>query len=384
MVTTLHARSRKAAPMSAEPIPLVDLHAQYRQLRPKVIASLLDVLDDMHLYLGPQQKGFEREFADFCGAAHGVSVCDGTEALTIALRACGVGPGCEVITTAHSFMATVEAIANTGATPIFADIDPVTYTLDWRQLESLVTDCTKAIIPVHIYGHPAEMDPIMDFARKYELSVVEDASQAHGATYKGRKVGSIGDVGCFSLYCSKNLGAYGEAGVCVTNDATLAEKMAVLRDHGSRVRYEHNVMGVNGRMDEMQAAILRVKLPHLDDWNERRRAHAAYYSERLRDVVSDVPAVAPEASHVFHLYVVRVANRDALREALQAEGIGTGIHYPIPLHLQPACARYEYAAGAFPVVESIARQIISLPMYPEITQAQLDRVIAAVERHAEK
>ena len=308
-------------------VPLVDLKAQYQTIKQDVLSAIERVLDGMSLYLGPEQLAFEREFAKYCESLDSVSVSNGTDALALALRACEIGPGDEVITVANTFIATVEAIAMVGATPVFVDIDPVTYVMDWRDIERVVTPRTRAIMPVHLFGHPAEMDPILEIAQKHGLRVIEDASQAHGATYKGRPIGGIGDIGCFSLYCSKTLGAYGEAGICVTNNPDLAEKMRVLRDHGSRVRYEHEVMGANWRMDEIQAAVLRVKLPHLDHWNDARREHAATYSSRLRGVAESVPETASWAQHAFYVYVIEVPHRDHVREQLAQRGILTGVHY---------------------------------------------------------
>jgi dTDP-4-amino-4,6-dideoxygalactose transaminase len=255
-----------------------------------------------------------------------------------------------------------------GATPVFVDIDPETYTMDWRQLDSVLTSSTGAIIPVHLYGHPVEMGPVLAFAREHGLYVIEDASQAHGAAYAGKRVGSRGDIGCFSLYYSKNLGAYGEAGICVTNNSALAESLRLLRDHGSRIRYEHEILGVNARLDELQAAILRVKMPHLERWNAARQAHASAYTEHLQGVVEAVPVVRPWATHVFYVYVVQVQERDQFRQVLEQEGVATGIHYPVPIHLQPACAQYGYRQGRLPVTEAAAKRIVSLPMYPELTE----------------
>src|SRR5947209_12837276 len=326
-------------------IPLVDLQAQYRTIQHEVMAAIEQVLADMQLFLGPQTQAFEQEFAHYCHCRYGVSLSNGTDALALALRACKIGPGDEVITVANTFIATVEAIAIVGATPIFVDIDPATYMMDWRQLDQALTSRTRAIIPVHLYGHPVEMQPLLEFAQAHGLRVIEDASQAHGATYQGRRVGSFGDIGCFSFYCSKNLGAYGEAGICVTNDSDLAESLRILRDHGSRVRYQHEVLGVNARMDEMQAAILRVKLTYLDRWNEARQAHARMYNEQLQGVVDKLPVVHPESTHVYYVYVVQVQERDRFRQMLEQVGIATGIHYPLPLHLQAACAQYGYTHG---------------------------------------
>jgi dTDP-4-amino-4,6-dideoxygalactose transaminase len=365
-------------------IPLVDLQAQYQTIQSEVLAALEDVLQHMQLFLGPQAQAFEEEFAAYCGCSYGIAVSNGTDALILALRACGIGSNDEVITVANTFIATVEAIAQVGATPVFVDIDPRTYTMDWRQLDQVLTDRTRAIIPVHLYGHPAEMDSVLTFARKHGLRVIEAASQAHGATYQGQCVGSFGDIGCFSLYCSKNLGAYGEAGICVTNDADLAQNLRLLRDHGSRTRYYHEVLGVNARMDEMQAAILRVKLKHLDQWNKARQSHAQTYTRELAGVVEAVPFVSPGCTHAYYVYVVQVQQRDMLREHLQRDGIATGIHYPISVHLQPACAHYGYRRGMLPITEAIADRIVSLPMYPELTDQHLNRVINAIQQQVTK
>ncbi len=361
-------------------IPLVDLHAQYQTIKHEVTAAFEDVLEHMQLFLGPQTQQFEEEFAAFCGCRYGIGLSSGTDALTLALRACDIGPGDEVITVANTFIATVEAITLTGATPVFVDIDPDTYTLDWQQLDQVLTPHTRAIIPVHLYGHPVDLQPVLDFARTHGLRVIEDASQAHGATCRGQRVGSIGDIGCFSLYYSKNLGAYGEAGVCVTNAADLAERIRLLRDHGSRFRYQHEVMGVNARLDELQAAVLRVKLRYLEQWNAERQAHARFYTEHLQAVVEAVPSVRPWGTHVYYVYVIQVPHRDHFRRLLEQEGIATGIHYPVPVHLQPACARYGYTRGMLPVTEAITERIVSLPMYPELTAEQRQRVVNAVEK----
>jgi dTDP-4-amino-4,6-dideoxygalactose transaminase len=362
-------------------VPLVDLRAQYLPLKAEIMAAFEGILDSMQLFLGPWQRAFEHDFAAYSDCQHGISVSNGTDALTLALRACDIGPGDEVITVSNTFIATVEAIATVGATPVFVDIDPETYLMDWRQLEQALTPRTRAVLPVHLYGHAAEMGPIMDFARAHGLRVIEDASQAHGATYQGQRVGSFGDVGCFSLYFSKNLGAFGEAGICTTNDSALAEKLCMIRDHGSRVKYQHEIMGVNCRMDEMQAAVLQIKMPHLERWNAARQAHAQRYAELLRDLVDAVPVVKPWGTHVYCYYVVQVPERDHLLKALAQEGIGANIHYPIPLHLQPACARYGYKAGMFPITEDVTRRIISLPMYPELTEEQIQLVVHAVKKN---
>ncbi len=363
-------------------IPLVDLSAQYRTIKLEVMSAIEEVLDHMHLFLGPQLEAFEHAFSAYCGCQYGVGVSTGTDALTLALRACSIGPGDEVITVANTFIATVEAIALVGATPVFVDIDPATYTMDWRQLDSVLTSRTRALLPVHLYGHPVDMQPLLEFARTHRLYVIEDASQAHGATYKGRRVGSFGDIACFSLYCSKNLGAYGEAGICVTNNRELTERIRQLRDHGSLIRYQHEVLGVNARMDELQAAVLCVKLRYLEQWNAARQAHAQAYSEQLQDVVETVPVVQPWGTHVFYAYVVQVQERNHFRKLLEQEGIATGVHYPTPVHLQPACACYGYKRGMLPVTETVAERIVSLPMYPELTTEQRQKIINTIKKNS--
>lgn len=366
--------------MASLQVPLVDLRAQYLALKPEIMAAFEAVLDDMHLFLGPRLHEFEQAFATVCTCRYGVGTSSGTDALALALRACHIGPGDDVITVSNTFIATVEAIALVGATPVFVDVDPDTYLMDWRQLPSMLSERTRAILPVHLYGHAAEMHPILDFAHAHGLRVIEDASQAHGATYNGQTVGSFGDIGCFSLYYSKNLGAFGESGICVTNDAQLAERMRMIRDHGSRVRYHHEVMGVNARLDELQAAALMVKLPHLDTWNMLRQEHAAFYTEHLRDVVEMVPVVRSWGTHVYCYYVIQVPERDQFRIMLESKGIGTNIHYPTPLHLQPACIRYGYRSGPLPVTQAAAKHILSLPMYPELTEQQKLLVVEAVKQ----
>lgn len=366
--------------MSSLQVPLVDLRAQYLDLKPEIMAAIEAVLDGMQLFLGPRLHEFEQTFARYSGCDCGVGVSSGTDALALALRACNIGPGDEVITVSHTFIATVEAIALVGATPVFVDVDPETYLMDWQQLPSALSERTRAVLPVHLYGHAAEMQPILDFARAHNLRVIEDASQAHGATYNGQRVGSFGDVACFSLYYSKNLGALGEAGICTTNDATLAEKMRMIRDHGSRVRYHHEVMGVNARLDELQAAVLLVKMPHLEHYNKLRQEHAAFYTEQLRDLVEAVPVVRSWGTHVYCYYVIQVPERDQFRQAMEARGIGTNIHYPNPIHLQPACINYGYRSIPLPVTEAATKRIISLPMYPELTEQQLRLVVDAAKQ----
>ncbi len=362
------------------PIPLVDLRAQYALLRDEILEAIAGVLESMALYLGPQQRAFEEEFARFCGCREAVGVSNGTDALELALRAVGVGAGHEVITQPNSFIATAEAISAVGATPVFIDVDPERATLDPSLLGAAITPRTKAIIPVHLYGNPADMNAIMTIARAHDLLVIEDACQAHGARLGDRRIGSIGDLACFSFYFSKNLGAYGEGGAETTNDPALAEQVRLYRDHGSRVRYSHEVVGRNARLDEIQAAILRVKLRHLERWNEQRRAHARALNAALAETQLGLPAFGGDGIYeVFHLYVVQHPQRDALKAFLEARGIGAGIHYPYPLHVQPAYSSLGYAPGAFPITERRASQILSLPLYPELSQEQIEHIVAAVK-----
>ena len=360
-------------------VPLLDLGAQYRSIREELTPALQSVMESTAFAGGPFVAGFEKEFASFCGCEQAVGVSSGTSALWLALVGLGVGPGDEVITTPNTFIATAEAISFCGATPVFVDVDPVTYTMDPDFLESAITSQTKAIIPVHLYGQPADMDPILAVANRHGLLVIEDACQAHGAEYKGHKAGSLGDAGCFSFYPGKNLGAYGEAGAVVTNNAELAQKIRMLRDHGQSEKYTHACIGWNDRMDGLQGAVLSVKLKHLNQWNEARRERAGFYDELLEDLPHIVlPREAPYARHIYHIYAVRVPNRDALLAALNSQGIGCGIHYPVPIHLQKAYECLDYTRGSFPVAEESAREVLSLPMYPELTIGQLERVADAL------
>ena len=355
-------------------IPLVDLKAQYGTVKDEVQQALAQALEGMELTLGPNVRAFEAEFALHCGVEHTVGVSSGTDALYLALRACGVGPGDEVITVANTFVATVEAIVLLGATPVFVDIDPDTYTLDPARLRGAIGPRTRAIVPVHLYGQMADMDAVMAIARRHGLTVVEDACQAHGAEFHGRRAGSIGDAAAFSFYVSKNLGAYGESGAVTTNSLPVAECVRRLRDHGSTRKYEHEEMGVNARMDELQAAVLRVKLRHLDEWNARRRALAARYAELLASADVDLPITRPAAQHVFHLYVVRVAERERVRQVLADRGIATGVHYPTPIHHLPAAIGMGRVAGDLRVTEAFADQILSLPMYAELADEQIEYI----------
>ncbi len=355
-------------------IPLVDLRAQYATIRDEVLAAVSDVLDGMQLTLGPQLSAFEEEFAAYCGAQYCVGVANGTDALALALRAAGVGPGDEVIVPAHTFIATAEAVSLVGARPVFVDIEPQTRCIDPELVPAAVTARTRAIIAVHIHGQMADMDAFLPIARRHELTLIEDAAQAHGATLRGRHAGSLGDLGCFSFYCSKNLGAYGEAGAVTTSDGALAERLRLLRNHGDAGRYAHICLGTNSRMDEIQAAILRVKLRRLDSWNDARRDHAARLRDLLAESGLELPQEGPGRRHVYHHFAVLLEGRNAVREALTTAGIGTGIHYPEPLHLQPPYEGLGYQPGDFPVAERAASRVLSLPMYAELSEAQIERV----------
>jgi dTDP-4-amino-4,6-dideoxygalactose transaminase len=360
--------------MTHDKIPFVDLKAQYRTIAKDIDAAVARVIQRGDFILGEDVREFEKEFAAYCRAQHCVSVASGTEALQLAIMALGIGAGDEVITPAHTFIATALATHQAGAKPVFVDCDEF-YTIDVTKIERAITPRTKAIMPVHLYGQPADMDPILEIAKKHKLAVIEDACQAHGAEYKGRRCGSIGDIAAFSFYPGKNLGAYGDGGAITTNRADLAEQMRLLRDYGQKQKYEHLMKGYNSRLDTMQAAILRAKLPHLDQWNAARARAAAKYNELLANSGLVTPKTASYSKHIFHLYVVQTRDRKKLQDALTANGIYTGIHYPIPIHLQPAFADLGLKKGAFPVCETLAPKILSLPMFAEITDAQLERVV---------
>ncbi|NGN43831.1 DegT/DnrJ/EryC1/StrS family aminotransferase [Mesorhizobium sp. CGMCC 1.15528] len=364
-------------------IPFLDLKAQYASIKGEVDAAVLGVLASAQYVLGDEVAAFEREFAAYCDAKHAIAVNTGTSALHLSLLAAGVGPGDEVITVPFTFVASVSAVCYTGATPVFVDIEPTTFTMDPAKLEAAITARTKAIIPVHLYGQMADMAPIMEIADRYGIPVIEDACQAHGSEYKKRRAGSIGISGCFSFYPGKNLGACGEGGIVVTNDDEHAKTIRMLRDWGQEQRYHHTLKGFNYRMDGIQGAILRVKLRHLEDWTEARRDHGRHYSALLsgsRQVKA--PTELADRRHVYHIYAVRTRDRDGLQRALQAEGVQTGLHYPIPVHLQKAHADLGYKAGAFPESEAAAREVLSLPIYPEMTSRQVEQVVAAVEQEA--
>lgn len=360
-------------------VPFLDLHAHHEPLRAETSRAIEAVIDSGAFAGGKFVEKFEEEFAAYCQVEHAVGVGSGTEALWVALLGLGIGPGDEVITVPMTFIATAEAISFTGATPVFVDIEEGTYTMDPAALEKAVTPRTKAIIPVQLFGQPADMDPIMAFARERGLHVIEDAAQAHGAEYKGRRVGSLADAGCFSFYPGKNLGAFGEGGAVVTGDPELAAKMRMLRDHGQARKYHHAVVGWNSRMDGIQAAVLSIKLRDLDGNNEKRRAHAAHYGRALADIEDIVlPVVADDRTNVHHVYAVRVREREELMEYLDARDIGCGIHYPVPVHLQEAYGDLGLGRGSFPVSERCADEFLSLPMFPELTGEQVDFVANAV------
>jgi len=363
-------------------VPFLDLKPQYRQIEAELTPKLQEIMAAGAFIGGPEVEAFEAEFAAFCESPHCVGLNSGTDALRFALMAAGVGPGDEVVTVSHTFIATTEAISQTGAVPVFVDIDPRTCTLDPDRLEAAVTPKTKAVIPVHLYGQPADMDPILDIARRRNLLVVEDACQAHGARYKERKAGSMGDVGCFSFYPGKNLGAFGDAGAVVTADERLAQRMRMLRDHGQSRKYFHDIEGYNGRLDAIQAAVLRLKLRRLEDWNQARRENAAHYTRLLKDVPG--VRVVGEAGHsrsVYHLYVILVEGRDGLQKHLAQKDIGTGLHYPLPLHLQQAYAHRGFKNGDFPVTERTAETLLSLPMFAELTRAQIEYVVDCIREY---
>jgi dTDP-4-amino-4,6-dideoxygalactose transaminase len=359
-------------------IPFGDLGLQYQAIKVELDQAIQSVLNDGWFILGTNVSAFENEFAAYCGAAFAVGVANGTDALQLALMACGVTPGDEVVTTPHSATFTALAISATGAVPTFVDIDPDSYNMNPRKLEEAIGPRTRAVMPVHLYGQPADMDSIVAIAHRYNLSVIEDAAQAHGALYKGRRVGTLGDVACFSFYPSKNLGAFGDGGMVVTSNSEIGEKVRMLRDGGQKTRYDHQLLGRNSRLDELQAAILLVKLTYLEKWNERRRHIAALYTALLGDSEVEPPIEMPYSRHVYHLYVIRCEDRDALREHLAARGVGTAIHYPIPIHLQGAYRWLNLGRGSFPIAERYAEHVLSLPIYPELTDAKVRQIAAHV------
>ena len=379
-------------------IPFLDLKAQYKQIESEVVPAVTEAMAAGMFIGGPQVSGFEDEFANFCDSQYCIGVGSGTDALRFALMAAGIGPGDDVVTVPNTFIATTEAISQVGATPVFVDVDPQTHTMDPQkllnivELRSSIKNSTfrnpqskfqirpKAVIPVHLYGQPADMDSILEIARQYNLVVIEDACQAHGASYKNRKAGSLSTAGCFSFYPGKNLGAFGEAGAVVTRDEEMAQKMRMIRDHGQAQKYFHDLEGYNGRLDAIQAAVLRIKLKRLQDWNLSRRKNAALYTELLQEIPCITPPVEAEfAESVYHLYVILADNRDGLQKILSEKGIATGLHYPLPLHLQKAYTHIGYKKGDFPVAEHAAERLLSLPMYPELTEEQIEYVCYSIK-----
>jgi len=359
-------------------IQLVDLFQQYQSIRFEIDTAIQSTIDASAFVGGKEVKEFESEFANYCETSACVGVANGTDAIHLTLRALGIGKGDEVITVAHTFIATSEAISMSGARPVFIDISEDTMLMDPALIEPAITSRTKAIIPVHLYGQPCDMDAIMRIAERHGLRVIEDAAQAHGARWRGRRAGSFGDAACFSFYPGKNLGAFGDAGAVVSNDPILIEQVRILADHGRVEKYMHKIEGVNSRLDGMQAAILRVKLRHLDDWNQARRRHADFYLDGLQGGGLELPVIAKDAEPVWHLFVVRAADREALRASLNNKGIATGIHYPVPLHLQPAYQHHQIADQKLVQTERVAAKVLSLPMYPELTSAQLEKVVGAL------
>jgi dTDP-4-amino-4,6-dideoxygalactose transaminase len=355
-------------------IPFSDLRLQYLSIKDEIDASVQRVLNSGWFILGQEVEAFEEEFASYVGASYGVGVGSGTEALHLALLACGAGPGDEVITVSHTAVATVAAIELTGARPVFVDIDPQSYTMDAAQVEGRIGPATRAIVPVHLYGQTADMDPILDVARRRGVKVIEDAAQAHGAEYRGRKAGSMGDAGCFSFYPTKNLGAFGDGVLVITSDSGLAERLRLLRQYGWKDRYVSSIKGLNSRLDELQAAILRVKLGWLDEWNETRRKHAALYDALLQDTAVTTPVPMEYGKHCYHIYAIRSESRDELKGFLRERGVGALVHYPVPVHLQDAYRDLGLGEGALPVTEQVAAEVLTLPVAPEVTEEQIGQV----------
>jgi dTDP-4-amino-4,6-dideoxygalactose transaminase len=360
-------------------IPFVDLKAQYATIKDEIDAAIADTVANTAFIMGDRVKNFENDFANFCGVKQAIGASSGTTALHLGLLGCGVVPGDEVITVTHTFIATAEVISNCGATPVFVDCLPDTYNMDPKLIEEAITPRTKAIIVVHLYGQCADMDPIMAIARQRGLKVIEDSAQAHGAMYKGRRAGSIGDFGCFSFFPGKNLGAYGDGGMVTTNNEEEAARLRMLANHGRTTKYEHELIGYNFRLDALQAAILRVKLRHLQDWSDARHRIAHRYNELLQGLPVQTPI--ERFGHVYHLYVIQCDDRESMGAALKQDGIASGVHYPIPLHLQP-CFKHLACAGEghFPITEALAPRIMSLPIFPEMTEAQQDSVVASIKK----
>jgi dTDP-4-amino-4,6-dideoxygalactose transaminase len=362
-------------------IPILDLTRQYNKLKARIDKAVLDVLESGRYILGPNVKKLEDSIAAYCGAKRAIGCANGTDALYLALRALNVGPGDEVITTAFTFIATTETIGMTRATPVFVDIDPNTFNMDVSKIEEKITSKTKVILPVHLYGQPVDMDPLMEIAKKHNLYVVEDCAQAFGASYKNKKVGSFGDFGCFSFFPSKNLGCYGDGGMVITNNDQLAERVSIIRDHGSKVKYYHNELGMNSRLDEIQAAILNVKMEYIDEWNQNRQKIAYKYNDLLKDVKEiRLPKEISDVTATYHQYTIRVPNRDTMQKELKDKhDILAMIYYPVPLHLQKVHADLNIAEGTLPHTEKASREVISLPMFPELTEQEQITVANAVK-----
>lgn len=359
-------------------VPFLDLGAQHRTIAAEIDEAIAKVIRESDFILGRDLRLFEEEFAHFCEVRYAVGTDSGTSALELALRAYDIGPGDEVITAANSFIASALAVSHAGATPVLVDADSRTYTIDILAIEKAISPRTRAIIPVHLYGHPADMDPIRHLAEKHRLVVIEDACQAHGARYKGRRAGSLGHAAAFSFYPGKNLGAYGDGGMVVTNDQNVAKRLEMLRNYGQKEKYHHLTRGYNRRLDTLQAAVLRVKLKYLEEWNAARRRHAEFYGRLLKGCGVVMPHEANYAESVWHLYVIRADQRDKLREHLTSQGIGTGIHYPVPIHLQPAYRDLGCKNGSFPVAEKCAQGVLSLPMYPELERECIELICETV------
>ncbi|MDI6840171.1 MAG: DegT/DnrJ/EryC1/StrS family aminotransferase [bacterium] len=361
-------------------IPIVDLRAQYLSIKSEIDSAIKRVIDSMDFVGGDEISKFETEFANFCGAKYGVATASGSTALDLALLAFGIGEGDEVITTPFTFIATTEAITHVGAKIVFADIEPKSYNINTDEIKQKITKRTKAIIPVHIFGHPCDMEPIIKLANEHNLIVIEDAAQAHGAEYKGKRVGSFGDAACFSFYPGKNLGAYGHCGMVVTNNEKIADKVRLLACHGQHKKYMYEMEGYNYRADSIQTAILRVKLKRLEEWNEKRRRNAKLYNTLLEDTTIITPKELQDAKHVYHLYTIRTKHREKLAKWLKSKGIDTAIHYPIPLHLQPAYKYLGYKEGSFTVAEECCTQVLSLPMFAELTEEQIELIVKEIKQ----
>lgn len=365
-------------------VPLLDLKAQYVTIKDEIEAAIREVVQEQQFVLGSKVEQLEEKVARYVGTKCAVGVASGTDSIFLSLKALGVGRDDEVITTSFSFFATAGEIVNAGATPVFVDIDPKTFNIDPTLVERAITERTKSILPVHLFGQCADMDPILRIAENHGLKIVEDAAQAIGATYKGQPAGSMGDCGCISFFPSKNLGAYGDGGIVVTSNPEIADAVRMLRVHGSRKKYQHETIGINSRLDALQAAVLLAKLPHLDEWNAKRRRNAAYYGEKLAGVDGvQTPFIAPDNLSVYHVYTVRVRNRDKVMETLANDGIGTAVHYPLPLPYQKCFDYLGYSEGDFPNCEKAAKEVLSIPVYPELTEEQMDAVVRSLAKAAE-